>query len=104
MMSTLRFGAAAITFALLQGLLTTSAMAQAREVVIVGTFKTPSGQLEDLVYETNAEYFGCRQALPGLKIEMQMQVQGYVETRGWMLESARCAYRTKSGEIEEFSR
>ena len=98
----IRLAIAAVVFGLAQLVPIAPAFAEVREVVIVGTFRTPAGQLEDVVYETNAEFFGCRQALPGLRIKMQMQVQGYEETAGWMLESARCAYQTKAGAIEEF--
>ena len=102
MMNKLHLGAAAVAFALSQVILISPAFAEIREVVIVGTFRTPAGKLEDLIYETNAQYTGCRVSLPGLKINMQRQIQGYVETQGWLLQSARCAFRTKAGEIEEF--
>jgi hypothetical protein len=102
MMNTLRLGAAVLAFALGQATVVVPAFAEIREVVIVGTFRTPAGKLEDIVYETNAQYTGCRVSLPGLKLNMQRQIQGYVETQGWLLESARCAFRTKAGEIEEF--
>ena len=88
--------------AVLFNLTSLPAMAAAREVVIIGTFQTPAGTQEEIVYETNAEYFGCKGELPGLKISMQTQVQGYEETRGWMLQDARCAFRSKDGAIEEF--
>jgi hypothetical protein len=102
MMSRVHRGAAVIAFALSQVMLVSPALAEIREVVIVGTFRTPAGKLEDIIYETNAQYTGCRVSLPGLKINMQRQIQGYVETQGWMLQSARCAFRTKAGAIEEF--
>lgn len=88
--------------AVLFSLTSLPAIAAGREVVIVGTFKTLSGKLEEIVYETNAEYFGCKGELPGLKISMQTQIQGYEETQGWMLQDARCAFRSKDGNIEEF--
>lgn len=102
MMRKRHFGATAICLAMFQGLLGTPAFAEIREVVIVGTFKTPSGKLEEVVYETNAEYYGCRNELRGLRISMQIQIQGYQETAGWMLQDARCAFQTKDGAIEEF--
>ena len=102
MRSRVHLGAAVVAFALGQAMLVSPALAEIREVVIVGTFRTPAGKLEDIIYETNAQYNGCRVSLPGLKINMQRQIQGYVETQGWMLQSARCAFRTKAGAIEEF--
>ncbi len=102
MMNAFRLGAAVIAFAFGQATMVVPALAEIREVVIVGTFRTPAGKLEELVYETNAQYTGCRVSLPGLELNMQRQIQGYVETQGWMLQSARCAFRTKAGEIEEF--
>ena len=102
MMNRFHLGAAAIAFALSQVILISPAFAEIREVVIVGTFRTPAGKLEEIVYETNAEYTGCRVSLPGLRNRMQMQIQGYAETAGWLLQSARCAFRTKAGAIEEF--
>lgn len=101
-MNRIRLSTAALTFAIAQSFFSSPAMAEVREVVIVGTFRTPSGKLEDIVYETNAEYFGCRVQIPRLKLNMQLQIQGYVETQGWMLQDARCAFRTKAGAIEEF--
>ena len=96
------FARMSLILAVLFGLTALPAIAAAREVVIIGTFQTPAGTQEEIVYETNAEYFGCKGELPGLKISMQTQVQGYEETRGWMLQDARCAFQTKDGAIEEF--
>lgn len=102
MMSRVRLGIVAVVIALSQSFVTSPAFAEIREVVIVGTFRTPVGALEEIIYETNAQYNGCRVSLPGLRIRMQMQIQGYAETAGWLLQDSRCAFRTKAGVIEEF--